>query len=188
MLRLYNVFLLLAGLCITLLGSITGTHAAATTHHPTPINKRTAQEIIAQLKLIPNVEGGYYIETFRDTTNVTFTATTANGTTAVTTRSASTEIYYLLEGATGNSIWHRVDAVEVWHYYAGAPLTLSLARDDGSPVREVTLGPDVFAGQQPQVAIPTWEWQRARSLGEWTLVGTTGTLFSFSVLLGMNLL
>ncbi|KAK4237476.1 RmlC-like cupin domain-containing protein [Achaetomium macrosporum] len=173
MLRIHNVFLPLLGMCM-LLGSIPDTLATATTHHPTPINKRTAQEIITQLNLIPNVEGGYYIESFRDTTNVTFTATNPTNTTSiVTTRSASTEIYYLLEGSVGYSRWHRVDAVEVWHYYAGAPLTLSLARDDGSPVREVTLGPDVFAGQRPQVAIATWEWQRARSCGEWTLVGTT---------------
>jgi predicted cupin superfamily sugar epimerase len=132
------------------------------TYDPTPINQRTAQEVITQLNLIPNVEKGYYVETFRDTANVT-----AN-------RSASTAIYYLLEGAEGYSNWHRVDAVEVWHYYAGAPLTLSLALDDGSPVREMNLGPDVFAGQQPQVAIGKWEWQRARSWGDWTLVGTTG--------------
>ncbi|KAL2136968.1 hypothetical protein VTI74DRAFT_11150 [Chaetomium olivicolor] len=132
-----------------------------------PINRRTAQEVIAQLNLIPNVEKGYYVETFRDTINV---ATAKNSTPA---RSASTAIYYLLEGSAGFSRWHRVDAVEVWHYYAGAPLTLSLSRDDGSPVRQVTLGPDVFAGQQPQVAIAKWEWQRARSLGDWTLVGTT---------------
>jgi predicted cupin superfamily sugar epimerase len=42
------------------------------------------------------------------------------------------------------------------------------------------LGPDVFAGQQPQVAIGKWEWQRAKSLGAWTLVGTTGRFDSFS--------
>lgn len=131
-------------------------------HHPVPINKRTAQEVIAQLNLIPNVEKGYYVETFRDTDNAT------------ETRSISTAIYYLLEGHEGYSHWHRVDAVEVWHYYAGAPLTLSLSRDDGSPVREVKLGPDVFSGQQPQLAIGKWEWQRARSWGDWTLVGTTG--------------
>ncbi|KAL2193104.1 RmlC-like cupin domain-containing protein [Corynascus similis CBS 632.67] len=141
-------------------GSPNNDHA----HHDyTPINKRTAQEVITKLNLIPNVEKGYYIETFRDADNVTVAGD----------RSASTAIYYLLEGHEGNSHWHRVDAVEVWHYYAGAPLTLSLARDDGSPVREVTLGPDVFAGQQPQVAIAKWEWQRARSCGDWTLVGTT---------------
>ncbi|KAL2152759.1 hypothetical protein VTH82DRAFT_5944, partial [Thermothelomyces myriococcoides] len=135
---------------------------------PTPISKRTAQEVITQLNLIPNVEKGYYVETFRDEYNVT------------ADRSASTAIYYLLEGSEGSSHWHRVDAVEVWHYYAGAPLVLSLARDDGSPIREVTLGPDVFNGQQPQVVIAKWEWQSARSLGDWTLVGTTGKVFSVS--------
>jgi predicted cupin superfamily sugar epimerase len=124
---------------------------------------------MAQLNLIPNVEKGYYVESFRDADNVT---TTSGGT---PDRTASTAIYYLLEGSEGFSRWHRVDAVEVWHYYAGAPLTLSLAKDDGSPVRVVTLGPDVFDGQQPQVAIAKWEWQQARSLGAWTLVGTTGT-------------
>jgi len=139
-------------------------------HHPTPINKRTAQEVIAQLKLIPNLEKGYYVETFRDTDNVT---TTSGGT---ANRTASTAIYYLLEGSVGFSRWHRVDAVEVWHYYAGAPLTLSLSHDDGSPVRDVKLGPDVFDGQQPQVVIGKWEWQRAKSCGAWTLVGTTGTM------------
>ena len=136
-----------------------------------PINNRTAQEIITLLNLTPNIERGYFVETFRDSINVTTNITTLeNG-----SRSASTAIYYLLEGTEGNSRWHRVDAVEVWHYYAGAPLVLSLARDDGSPVREVTLGPDVFdGGQRPQVVVGSWEWQRARSLGDWTLVGTTG--------------
>jgi predicted cupin superfamily sugar epimerase len=142
--------------------------------HPTPINKRTAQEVIKQLNLIPNIEKGYYVETFRDADNVT----TASGGTA--DRSASTAIYYLLEGSDGFSHWHRVDATEVWHYYAGAPMTLSLSLDDGSPVRDMKLGPDVFVGQQPQVAIGKWEWQRAKSLGAWTLVGTTGRFDSLS--------
>ncbi|KAK3352530.1 RmlC-like cupin domain-containing protein [Lasiosphaeria hispida] len=137
-------------------------------HHPSkPISQRTAQEVVAQLNLIPNVEKGYFIETFRDSENVT---TAAAG---VPTRAASTAIYYLLEGAVGDSVWHRVDAAEVWHYYAGAPLTLSLSYDDGTPLRKVKLGPDVFEGQSPQVAIRKWEWQSARSLGSWTLVGTT---------------
>ncbi|KAG8156956.1 hypothetical protein KVR01_013178 [Diaporthe batatas] len=129
----------------------------------TPINKRTAQEVIDKLGLIPNEEKGYYIQTFEDP----FVITSLN-------RSASTAIYYLLEGAAGDSVWHRVDAAEVWHYYAGAPLVLSLSYDDGQPLRRRMLGPDVFdADQAPQVAIQRGEWQSARSLGEWTLVGTT---------------
>ncbi|KAL8401106.1 hypothetical protein RB594_001223 [Gaeumannomyces avenae] len=130
----------------------------------TPISKRTAAEVVAELNLIPNPEKGYFIETFRDAANIT-----ANG----QPRSASTAIYYLLEGAAGDSFWHRVDAAEVWHYYAGAPLVLSLSRDDGVPPARHVLGPDVFAGDRPQVVIPGLVWQSARSLGEWTLVGTT---------------
>ncbi|SPQ24543.1 f67262ca-f7eb-468b-a89e-a332fde3d996 [Thermothielavioides terrestris] len=81
--------------------------------------------------------------------------------------------HYLLEGSAGQSLWHRIDAAEVWHYYAGAPLTLSLSFNNGTGVRRALLGPDVFRGQQPQVAIGSWEWQSAKSEGDWTLVGTT---------------
>lgn len=88
-------------------------------------------------------------------------------------RSRSTAIYYLLEQGVV-SHWHRVtDAVEIWHYYAGAPLQLSLSWDDGKPVRKEVLGPDVFDNQSPHVIVEKNEWQRAESLGEWTLVGCT---------------
>ena len=128
-----------------------------------PIANRSAQEVIRQLGLTANPEKGYFAETFRDP--LAFNAT----------RSASTAIYYLLEGSAGNSLWHRVDAVEVWHYYAGAPLTVSLSWNNGTGVRQQTLGPDIFKpNTSPQVVIKAWEWQRVRSLGDWTLVGTTG--------------
>jgi predicted cupin superfamily sugar epimerase len=142
----------------------------------TPIARRSAQEVIDQLQLIPNEEKGYYIQTFQDPDTVN-------------NRSVSTAIYYLLEGSSGSSVWHRVDAVEVWHHYAGAPLTLSLSYDDGQPVRVQVLGPDVFNEQQPQYAIAKSEWQSARSLGEWTLVGTTGEqLLTCSDIKSVNLL
>lgn len=66
-----------------------------------------------------------------------------------------------------------LDATEVWHYYAGAPLRLSLSWDDGKPVRDVVLGNDLWDGQRPQAIVERGEWQHARSLGEWTLVGCT---------------
>lgn len=118
----------------------------------------TAAEIIAKLALQPHPEGGYYRETFRDD------VVDGNG------RAASTAIYFLLERGQ-RSHWHRIDAVEIWHYHAGAPLTLEIADDGGR--RSVTLGPDVLAGEQPQGIVPPHAWQAAASTGDWTLVGCT---------------
>ena len=69
--------------------------------------------------------------------------------------------------------WHRVtDAVEVWHYYAGAPLALTLS-SDGKSAQAHRLGPNIDFGERPQVVVPANWWQTAESLGEWTLVGCT---------------
>ena len=85
-------------------------------------------------------------------------------------RALSTAIYFLL--ARGErSHWHRIDAVEVWHYYAGSALTLQIADDDGQ--RSVRLGPDLAAGELPQAIVPAHAWQAAESTGDWTLVGCT---------------
>ena len=117
-----------------------------------------AADIIARLGLQPHPEGGHYRETFRDA------RTDANG------RSRSTAIYFLL--ARGErSHWHRIDAAEVWHYYAGSALNLQIADDVGQ--RCVSLGPDLAAGEVPQTIVPAQEWQAAESTGDWTLVGCT---------------
>jgi uncharacterized protein len=118
----------------------------------------SAAEIIARLDLKPHPEGGHYRETFRDSN------LDANG------RSRSTAIYFLL--ARGErSHWHRVDAVEVWHYYAGDALILQIADDDGA--RDLRLGADLAAGEAPQATVPAHAWQAAESTGDWTLVGCT---------------
>ncbi len=87
------------------------------------------------------------------------------------TRAASTAIYFLL--ARGErSHWHRVDATEIWHWHAGAPLTLEIALPSGHRER-ITLGSDLAAGERPQGIVPAYAWQAAQSLGDWTLVGCT---------------
>ena len=118
----------------------------------------TAADIIAQLGLEPHPEGGHYRETFRDP------RLDANG------RALSSAIYFLLARGA-RSHWHRIDAVEVWHYYAGSALVLQIA-DDGGP-RIVRLGPDLAAGEVPQAIVPAQAWQAAESCGDWTLVGCT---------------
>ena len=86
-------------------------------------------------------------------------------------RAASTAIYFLL--ARGErSHWHRIDAVEVWHWYAGAALALDIKEQHGHIAR-VTLGCDLNAGERPQAVVPAHAWQAAASLGDWTLVGCT---------------
>ncbi|CUX44480.1 conserved hypothetical protein [Agrobacterium tumefaciens str. CFBP 5621] len=126
----------------------------------------SAQAIIRELGLEPHPEGGFYHQTFRDK---------AGG-----ERGHSTAIYYLLEKGD-RSHWHRVtDAVEVWHYYAGAPIALHLSQD-GREVQTFTLGPAILEGERPQVIVPANCWQSAESLGDFTLVGcTVSPGFAFS--------
>jgi hypothetical protein len=122
--------------------------------HPTPVEHA---QLIQSLGLQPHPEGGWFTETWR-------------GPSAEGGRAAGTSIYYLLR-AGEVSRWHRLDAPEVWHFHAGDPLELRVYAD-GSTTAHL-LGPDVAAGERPQVVVPAGAWQTARSLGAWTLVGCT---------------
>ncbi|HIP22838.1 MAG TPA: cupin domain-containing protein [Rhodobacteraceae bacterium] len=116
-----------------------------------------AAKIIEKLGLAPHPEGGWYRQTW---------LATGVG------RPSGSAIYYLLE-AGQSSHWHWIDATEIWHFHAGAPLTLSTAASDAGPVVEAMLGPDILAGQSAQIIVPERHWQAARSMGDYTLVGCT---------------
>jgi len=117
-----------------------------------------AAQIIETLDLKPHPEGGHFGETWR--------APAKPG-----ERSAGTAIYYLLQ-AGEVSHWHRVDAAEAWHWYAGAALELALSPDGCEVIRHL-LSADITSDARPQLVIPAGVWQSARSLGDWTLVGCT---------------
>ena len=121
-------------------------------------NGLTAAQVIDALGLQPHPEGGHYRETFRD-------PRTVDG------RSVGTAIYYLL-GVGETSAWHRVDAAEIWHWHAGAPLVLTVS-PNGHDATARHLGPDLSRNQHPQIVVPAGHWQTATSLGAWTLVGCT---------------
>ena len=116
-----------------------------------------ADALIARLGLQPHPEGGHYRETFRDAENATG-------------RAHATAIYFLLR-AQERSHWHRIDAAEIWHWYAGAPLALRIA--ENGVVQDLVLGNDFARGQSPQIVVPPRAWQSAESLGAYTLVGCT---------------
>ncbi|MEM7546837.1 MAG: cupin domain-containing protein [Pseudomonadota bacterium] len=119
---------------------------------------KDAREIIEALGLAPHPEGGWYAETWR--------ADAPEG-----QRASGTAIYYLLE-ADQFSHWHRVDATEIWHWHAGAPLALTLS-PDGHDAETKLLGTELSQGQRPQIIVPAGWWQTAASLGRYTLVSCT---------------
>ena len=118
----------------------------------------TPEQIVATLGMQPHPEGGHYVEVYRD-------SPPEGG------RGAATAIYFLLR-AGEVSAWHRVDAVEIWHWYAGAPLVLTIS-ENGHDASASYLGPDLAARQRPLRVVPAGAWQTAESLGAWTLVGCT---------------
>ena len=121
---------------------------------------RPGEWLIEALDLGPHPEGGWFRRTW---------LADADG----QTRPAGSAIYYLLlEGEV--SAPHRIDATELWHFYDGDPLELTLESPDGAPEVRV-LGPDVSAGQAPQVVVGAGVWQSARPLGRFALVGATVT-------------
>ena len=118
----------------------------------------SADDLIRSLGLEPHPEGGCFREVYR--------ASAEAG-----TRSCVTSIYYLLK-AGERSHWHRVDAVELWHHYAGAPLLLRVS-EDGRAIAEHRVGPGIASGERPLGIVAKDAWQSAESLGAWTLVGCT---------------
>ncbi len=116
----------------------------------------TPKQIIQSLNLQPHPEGGWYAETWRDSTQ--------------SPRASGTAIYFLLE-AHQQSHWHRVDAAEIWHWYAGSAMELHVADEQGQQV--LLLGPDIANNQRPQLIVPKDAWQKSIPVNGWVLVGCT---------------
>ncbi|MEM7241733.1 MAG: cupin domain-containing protein [Pseudomonadota bacterium] len=114
-----------------------------------------AKYLIEHLGLGPHPEGGWFKETWRA---------------AGAGRASGTAIYFLLEEHQ-SSHWHRVDAAEIWHHYAGASLILDI--HDGSAAQTIQLGKDFAAGEVAQAIVPAHAWQRAKPVDGWVLVGCT---------------
>lgn len=119
-----------------------------------------ADELIDRLGLEPHPEGGWYRQTWQ-------------GPAGDGGRAIGTSILFLLR-ADERSHWHRVDATEIWHHHAGAPIRLSVAADDGAGIEVATIG-DVSAGHDPMAVVPPGAWQSAEPIGGWVLVGCTVT-------------
>jgi predicted cupin superfamily sugar epimerase len=115
----------------------------------------TAEELITFLRLQPHPrEGGHFRETYRSADRLPAAALPAH---YGADRSAGTAIYYLLTPDTCSAL-HRLATDEVFHFYLGGPVQMLQLAPDGTG-RVLTLGPDVLAGQCPQVVVPRGIWQ-----------------------------
>jgi predicted cupin superfamily sugar epimerase len=121
-------------------------------------NTEQAAALVARLGLQPHPEGGFFRETWRHP---------GEG----TARGAGTAILFLLR-AGEVSRWHRVDAAEIWHFYAGSPATLRIVGPDGAR-EDVRLGSDVLSGERPQAIVPADGWQQTEAGAGWALFGCT---------------
>jgi predicted cupin superfamily sugar epimerase len=116
-------------------------------------------ELADLLDLAPHPEGGWFRETWRCALELPADVLPDHP----GPRSAGTAIYFLL-GPGECSAWHVVRSAELWFWHRGGPLTLTLggAGEHPGPPQELTLGPDLTLGQQPQLLVPAGVWQSAR--------------------------
>jgi hypothetical protein len=120
----------------------------------------TADDVIRLLALQPHpVEGGFFRETYRSNGILPQSVLPEHG----GARNVSTAIYYLLKPGHVSEL-HVLPGDEVFHFYLGLPVRMLQLWPDGSG-KEVILGPDILAGQVPQLVVPAGVWQGTRLLG-----------------------
>ena len=131
----------------------------------------TVETLRRILGLVPHpVEGGYFAETYRSADHIPASGLPSRYGAA---RAASTAIYYLLTPDTFSAM-HRLASDEIFHFYLGDPVEMLQLHPDGSH-HIVLIGPDLEAGQRPQVIVARHIWQGARLIpgGRHALLGTT---------------
>ena len=111
---------------------------------------------IASLRLQPHPEGGFYRETYRAQEIIAADQLPAR---FGGPRACSTAIYFLLPGDQV-SVFHRIKSDEIWHFYAGTALTLTLIHPDGR-LEAHRLGPDPERAERFQILVPAGCWYGA---------------------------
>lgn len=131
---------------------------------------RGAADWIAALGLRPHPEGGFYRETYRSAETFEREQLPAR---FAGPRAQSTAIFFLLPGDHISAL-HRLKSDEVWHFYAGTGVTLTMILPDGGlEVRR--LGSDPARGETFQAVVPAGAWYGAAvdDPGSWALLGGT---------------
>jgi hypothetical protein len=135
---------------------------------PTDQSQNTAAYWINHLRLNRHPEGGWFVETYHATETIPADAlpTRFHG-----ARSFCTAIHFLLEQGDFSAL-HRLKSDELWHFYAGSPLTVHIITPTGE-FREIRLGGTPEQGECFQAIVPAGCWFGAETSGKYSLVGCT---------------
>ncbi|XP_024965450.1 uncharacterized protein LOC112505735 [Cynara cardunculus var. scolymus] len=134
---------------------------------------RTASAVAAKLNLKPHPEGGFFSETFRDT-SITLSTSQLPPEYKVD-RAISTAIYFLLPSGSVSRL-HRIPSAETWHFYLGEPLTvLEIDEKDGS-AKLTCIGQDIGENQQLQYTVPPNVWFGAFPTKDYTISKENGVV------------
>ncbi|SMD34204.1 hypothetical protein SAMN04488029_1897 [Reichenbachiella faecimaris] len=128
--------------------------------------KRASAYWVERLKLEPHPEGGFFKETYRSLLTTTLGQFPSE-------RNISTGIYFLLT-AENFSAFHRIKSDEMWHFYAGDPLSIYVIHENGNE-ECITLGLDLDKGEVPQAVVSANSWfaTEVKDGGDYGLVGCT---------------
>lgn len=100
----------------------------------------SARAVIDAFELQPLAgEGGYFRQTWRSAT--------------------ASVIFFLLTDHDFSAL-HRLMQDELWLFHAGDPVE-QVQLSGAGPARVTRMGPDVLAGDRPQVVVPAGTWQGA---------------------------
>ena len=139
-----------------------------------PETELTAQAIIEKLNLQPLPgEGGLYTQSYLSAEVILPSALPARY--ASQEKPYGTAIYFLLTSDPDSfSALHCLPTDEIYHFYLGDPVEMTLLHPDGR-VQRVILGPRLLEGQQVQFVVPGGVWQGSRLAkgGDFGLLGTT---------------
>jgi uncharacterized protein len=119
-----------------------------------------AQYWIEKLELAPHPEGGFFRQTYVSDVTIARAALPAGFTGA---RAASTAIYFLLQGEDF-SAFHRLRSDEMWHFYAGAALSVHVIDPEGG-YTSIRLGRNPDAGESLQAVVRAGCWFGAELAG-----------------------
>ncbi|GAB4838085.1 hypothetical protein Ancab_027616 [Ancistrocladus abbreviatus] len=115
----------------------------------------SATAMVNKLNLKPHPDGGFYLETFRDS-SVLLPRTLLPPRYKVD-RAVSTAIYFLLPSGSVARL-HRIPCAETFHYYMGEPVTVMELNESDGQVKLTCVGPNLLESQQPQYTVPPYVW------------------------------